>query len=59
MEETEELIKLIDDYHDVDFEDVIGGGIKTRFKYGQVDEADFELDDDTLLFADDRILNQM
>jgi protein KRI1 len=55
----QELIKLIDDYYDVDFEDVIGGGIKCRFKYGEVDENDFHLDDETILFADDKILNQM
>lgn len=28
-----EIQKLVDDYNNLDFEDVIAGGIKTRFKY--------------------------
>ena len=30
--DNEELNKLIDSYYQLDFEDVISGGLKTRFK---------------------------
>ena len=32
----DEQMKMIDEYHDVDFEDVIAGGIKTKFRYVDV-----------------------
>lgn len=53
-----ELSKLVDEYYGVDFEDVIAGGLKTRFKYMPVQGEDFNLDDGDLVFADDRILNR-
>lgn len=28
-----DLKKLVDEYYDLDFEDVIAGGIKTKFQY--------------------------
>ena len=33
-----ELQKLVDEYYDLDFEDVIAGGIKTKFKYIDVEK---------------------
>lgn len=30
--DDEELRKLVDEYYGVDFEDIIAGGIKTKFK---------------------------
>ena len=30
--DDEELKKLVDEYYGLDFEDIIAGGIKTRFK---------------------------
>lgn len=53
-----ELSKLVDEYYNIDFEDVIAGGLKTRFKYTKVEQDDFNLDDDDILFADERILNK-
>ena len=54
----DELIKTIDEYHQLDYEDVIAGGLKTRFKYVSVEGDDYKLDDDDMLYADDRILNR-
>jgi len=54
-EKKEYLDKLLDDYYNLDFEDVIGGGqIKTRFKYKKVAAADFGLTDEDLLLLDDK-----
>ena len=53
-----ELAELVDDYYKIDFEDIIAGGLKTRFKYVDVDAQDFNLDDDDMLFADDRLLTR-
>jgi protein KRI1 len=39
------------------FEDVIAGGLKTRFKYVQVPKADFGLTTEEILLADERDLN--
>lgn len=41
----------------MDFEDVIAGGIKTKYQYINVDQDDFGLTDAELLFADDKLLN--
>lgn len=53
-----ELSKLVDEYYNIDFEDVIAGGLKTRFKYVPVEKQDFNLDDDDLVFADEKLLNR-
>lgn len=58
LTDNPELAELIDDYYKIDFEDVIAGGLKTRFKYVDVEKNDFNLDDDDMLFADDRLLNR-
>lgn len=52
-----ELNKLIDDYYALDFEDVIAGGIKTRFQYIDVKPESYGLSDENLLFADQKLLN--
>lgn len=54
-----ELKKLVDDYYQLDFEDVIAGGLKTRFKYVNVNSEDYGLNDETLIYADDKLLNQL
>ncbi|EGR27880.1 zz domain protein [Ichthyophthirius multifiliis] len=54
----EEIQKLVDQYYSVDFEDVITGGIKTRFKYLDVRPESYGLSDEQLLFADNHILNK-
>ncbi|CAD8059236.1 unnamed protein product [Paramecium sonneborni] len=52
------LKNIIDEYYSLDFEDVIAGGIKTKFQYIDVDKQDFGLTNDDLLYADDKLLNQ-
>lgn len=54
-EKNQYLENLLDDYYNLDFEDVIGGGsVKTRFKYTKVKENDFGLTDDDILLLDDK-----
>ena len=55
----ETLNDLINDYRNLDFEDVIAGNIKTRYEYIEVTAEGFGLTDAELLFADDKLLNQM
>lgn len=50
--------KLVDEYYDLEFEDVIAGGIKTKFQYIEVEKDSFGLTNDDLLYADDKLLNQ-
>jgi len=59
--EKKELIdNLLQEYHDLDYEDVIAGGnLKTRFKYASVEEKHYGLDDEELLLLDDDQLNRM
>ena len=46
---------LLDEYYNLDFEDLIGGGtIKTRFKYRKVANEDFGLTEDEILLLDDK-----
>ena len=47
----------MDEYYDLDFEDVIAGGIKTKFKYIEVSKEDYGLTDEDLLYCDDELLN--
>lgn len=56
--DDKEIQKLVDEYYDLDFEDVIAGGIKTKYKYMEVEADDFGLDDDDLLYCDDDLLNK-
>lgn len=49
---------LVDDYYNLDFEDVIAGGIKTKFQYIDVPREGFGLTNDDLLYADDSLLNR-
>lgn len=51
---------LLQEYHDLDYEDVIAGGkVKTRFQYTKVPSKDYGLDDQDLLLLDDKQLNRM
>lgn len=47
---------LLKEYDDLYYED-IKGGLKTRFKYKQVDQDTYGLDASEILEADDDILN--
>jgi len=54
------LDSLFDEYHQMDYEDCIGGGsVKTRFKYTNVGKADFGLTNEEILLLDDRKLNDI
>lgn len=41
--------KIVDDYYALDFEDIIGGDLPTRFKYASVPPADYGLSIDHIL----------
>jgi DNA-directed RNA polymerase subunit RPC12/RpoP len=54
------LENLLEEYYNLDYEDVIGGGaVKTRFKYKKVAHADFGLTDDDILLLDDKQLGRL
>ena len=54
------LDNLFDEYHNLDFEDVIGGGsVKTRFNYTNVKSDDYGLNTEEILLLDDKQLNQL
>lgn len=57
--QNKEMDELFDEYNNIDFEDVISGGIKTRYSYIDVPADDFGLTDAEIFFADEKILNQM
>jgi len=49
------LEKLLEDYYNVEYEDIIGGGtVKTRFKYKKVAPRSFGLDEDEILLMEDK-----
>ena len=57
---TNALDKLMQEYYDLDCEDVIGGGkIKTRFKYINVPKENYGLTDEEIYLLDDKHLNKM
>lgn len=59
-EKKQYLESLLEDYYNLDFEDVIGGGtVKTRFKYKKVAARDFGLTEDEILLLDDKQLNRL
>ena len=54
------LESILDEYYNLDFEDLIGGGqVKTRFKYRKVAQEDFGLTEDEILLLDDNQLNKL
>lgn len=53
------LQQAVDDVLNVNFEDVIGGDLKTRYEYIDVQAEDMGLTDAELLYADDKLLNRM
>ena len=53
------LDSLLQEYYDLDCEDVIGGGsLKTRFKYINVPKESFGLTEEEILLLDDNKLNK-
>ncbi len=59
LSKKRELMEDLAEYQNIDFEDVIAGGIKTRYDYIDVEPEHFGLNDAELFFADDKLLNQM
>ncbi len=47
---------MVDQYNNLDFEDVVGD-IKCKYQYIDVKPEDFGLTDAELFFADEKILN--
>ena len=58
-QKKEYLDSLFDEYHQLDYEDVIGGTVLTRFKYSSVKSEDFGLSTEEILLLDDKKLNQV
>jgi len=54
------LDQLMEDYYNLDYEDIIGGGqVKTRFSYKKVVPRSFGLDDEEVLLMEDKQLNKL
>ena len=59
-EKNKYLESILDEYYNLDYEDLIGGGsVKTRFKYRKVPAADFGLTEEEILLLDDNQLNRL
>jgi hypothetical protein len=56
------LDNLLEEYYNLDCEDVIGGGgskLKTRFKYTSVPKEDYGITEEEIYLLDDAQLNKM
>jgi protein KRI1 len=59
-EKKDYIDNLLQEYHDLDYEDIIGGGtVLSRFKYSNTKTKDYGLTDEELLLLDDNQLNRM
>ena len=48
----------MDEYYGLDYEDLIGGDLPTRFKYRQVDPTGYGITDQEILHEDERSLSK-
>lgn len=59
-EKKQYLESLLEEYYNLDYEDVIGGGqVKTKFRYKNVKEEDFGLNEEDILLLEDKQLNKL
>ena len=59
-EKNQYLENLLDEFYNVEYEDIIGGGqVRTKFRYRKVASADFGLTDEEILLLEDKQLNRL
>jgi len=58
-EVKKQLDKILEEYYNLDFEDLIGGEIPTRFKYIEVEKDDFGLSVEQVLRTNETELNEI
>ncbi|KAI9261547.1 KRI1-like family C-terminal-domain-containing protein [Phascolomyces articulosus] len=58
MEKKRKAQELLDDYYSLNFEDIIGGDLPTRYKYRKTEREDYGLTAEEILLADDTELNK-
>ncbi|KAJ2524862.1 Ribosome biogenesis protein Kri1 [Coemansia sp. RSA 2049] len=54
----EKVSDYMDQFYQLNFDDIVGGDIPTRFKYSKVKSVDYGLTPAEILLADDKILNE-
>ena len=58
-DQTVKLKKLLEEYDQLAYEDIVAGDIKTRFHYKKVNDDDYGLKPEEILMADDDLLDKV